>query len=237
MRKKHFFSILSISVICLSSLTLSTFYLAKNNFGGDKPANLKVKFTPGGNITFSNLHNSTNFRVVGSNPSKFLDEYYSVQIIVIFLINNKWTNSTTSLLKISNHDIIDKNVYFEAKGGSNVVQWIFLNFTQYETEKNASIVWDTKGKINYYGEWIEKDQYRYLTIPGKVGQKIFSIDFNFVAITFDKGVTKSQMEDTSWNFNIYASKSGNANGFLFAQIFLGLVSILYIKKRKQRKLI
>ena len=237
MRKKHFFSILSISVICLSSLTLSTYYITKNNLGGDKSANLKVKFTPGGNITFSDLQNSTNFKVVGSNPSEYPDEYYSVQITVMFPLFNKWTNSTSSLLKISNHDILDKNVYFEAKGGSKDVQWIFLNFTQYETEKNASIVWNTKGNINYYGDWIEKDQYRYLTIPGRVGQKIFSIDFYFVAITFDKGVTKSQMEDTSWNFNIYALQSGNVNGFLVAQIFTGLVLILSIKKRRQRKLI
>lgn len=235
MRKKHFFSIFSLFAILFSSVTLGTMYYTNNIAKEGNANNLNVKFSPGENITFSNLQNSTNLEVIGSDPAKFPDEYYQVDITITFPFYDKWSNSTTSLLKISNHDTQDKNVYFDAKGGSKYVQWIFLNFTQPETEKNTSIVWNTKGKINYYGDWIEKDNSESLVIPGRVGNKIFSIDFYFVALAFDNGVSQSQMESTTWSFNIYSLKTGNANGFLFTTMIIGLMAVIYIKKRKQQK--
>lgn len=236
MKKKHFFGIFSIFVVLFSSVTLGTMYYTNNIAKEGKTNNLNVKFSPGENITFSNLLNSTNFEVIGSDPAKFPDEYYQVDITVTFPFYNKWSNSTMSLLKISNHDTEDKNVYFDAKGGSKYVQWIFLNFTQVETEKNASIVWNTKGKISYQGDWIENDHSESLVIPGRVGSKVFSIDFYSVALAFDNGVTKSQMEGTTWNFSIYSLKSGNANGFLFMPMIIGLIAVIYLEKRKQQKL-
>lgn len=235
MHKKHTFGILAICALSFSIAAMGTLYYTNNNSKNEQESNFKFKFTPGGNITFSNLKNSTNFEILGSDPALFPDEFYQIQIIVHFPLFAKWINTSETHLKISNHDIVDRSVYFEATGGTKYIQWVFLNFSQFETDKNASIVWNSKGKINFYGDWIEENQIRSLIIPGRVGQTVFSIDQNFIGISFDQGVTKSQMESTSWQVNIYSSDNANANGFIVTQLFLGLITITAIKYQKNKK--
>ena len=236
MHKKRMYGIIIICGMTISMATVSAYFLMHNNSSQDQKNNLKLNFAPNDNITFSDLQNTTNFEVIGSDPSIYIGEYYQVQIIIHYPLFNTWTNSTKSLLKISNHDKEQRDVYFDATGGSKVIQWIYLNFSQHETNKNASIVWNDKNKINYYGDWSQKDNLYALSIPGKDGSTISSINFYFLAISFDKGTTKDKMEKTNWEVYIYSTENANANGFIFIEIFLTLEVVQFLKNKRKRQI-
>ncbi|MHA2105527.1 MAG: hypothetical protein ACW981_19040 [Candidatus Hodarchaeales archaeon] len=199
--------ILSILVLTIG-LTLVT-VVSLDNFTEENNTQSKINFKSKDDspLTFSGLQNSSFYKIKGISPTPYPNEYFDVDVdIQVSRHSATWTNTTRSLVNLTNHDDDDLYVVFKGQGGNSHIKWIIVDFEQPEEKVQASIIWNNQGHISYHGDFetqkIRRETYLFVTIPGTDDSINHSIVLTSISIQFDEGLTENQIESVRWKLKL-----------------------------------
>jgi hypothetical protein len=192
-------------------------------------------------LTFSDLQNSTCYRVVGLNPSDFLGEFFDVHVNINIYSIPVWFNTSKPLFEITNHNENDIDLVFRVTRGSSKFQWVIMKFLHEETNGIATIIWDDSGDISFQGKWeilykSNQDSRGTLRIPGKDTIADHSISLYSISILLDENILSSEFQTLSWKFELMQKvvEEKSTFGFpLFPSIMCLTVLVVFFRRKSR----
>ncbi|MFX1284319.1 MAG: hypothetical protein ACFFB5_11720 [Promethearchaeota archaeon] len=229
-------------------ILILTFFLSQNSLWTSKSNDqrtspLKFSLTKEEEeeyITFGDLQNSTNYKVVGSDPSAIPGEFHNVQVNITLYAISIWFNTTKPLFNIINHNENDIDLVFRASKGNRKFQWIVMKFLQIETNTWASIIWNDTGDVTFQGDWKSQrenpqEERGSLQIPGTRNKITNSVSFFSMSILLDKNIMKSDIQNLHWRLELMrVVEEKKSPGFsLFPSIITLIIFFVFFRKRKK----
>jgi hypothetical protein len=200
---QKFIGIMSIFVLTIGLTLVSVVLLGNYTDENKTQPKINFSFREDSPLTFSGLQNSSSYKIKGITPTAYENEYFDVDInIQVSRQSATWTNTTRSLVNLTNHDEDDLYVVFRAQGGNAHIKWMIIEFEQSEDEVQASIIWNNNGQISYQGDFDEEKNQHILEIPGSEDTITHSIVLTSMAIKFDEGLSENQMESVKWKLKL-----------------------------------
>jgi hypothetical protein len=234
---------LSISLLIVGAIVLTIIlnqrppWIPRNE--EQEQSHIKFSLAQEDYLTFSDLQNSTCYRVVGSNPSDYPGEFFDVDINIYIYSIPVWFNTSIPLFDITNHDENDIELVVRVTKGSAKFQWVIMKFLHKETNAIASIIWDDSGDISFQGEWEAlynsiQDSRGTLRIPGRITMADQSVSLYSVSILLDENIISSDTQTLSWKFELMQKivEKKSTSGFpLFPSIICLSVLVLLFRRK------
>ncbi len=234
---------LSISLLIIGTIVLTIIlnqrplWTPRNEEQEQSP--IKFSLAQKDSLTFSDLQNSTCYRVVGSNPSDIPGEFFDIHISIYIYSIPAWFNTSIPLFEITNHNENDIDLVFRVTKGSTKFQWVIMKFLHKETDATASIIWDDSGDISFQGEWETlhksiQDSRGILRIPGKGTMVDQSVSLYSISILLDENIASSDIRTLSWKLELMQKvvEEESTSGFpLFPSIICLSVLVVFFRRK------